>query len=55
MLKPLGSNLRDGVIFVRLAGRDTSQLHGIAIAKRAKQIGVNLLLKACCLLYSSNS
>jgi hypothetical protein len=33
MLEPLGSNLGNCVILVRLAGRDAGQLHWITVTK----------------------
>jgi hypothetical protein len=33
MLEPLRSDLRNGIIFMRLAGRDASELHGVTVAE----------------------
>lgn len=51
VLEPLGSDLGDGVILVRLASGNASKLHRIAIAQRAEKLRVNSLLKASSLLY----
>ncbi len=51
VLQPFGSDFRDGVVLLWLALRDSGQLQGVALTHGSEQVGVNVFLETCGLLY----
>lgn len=52
MLKPLGGNLRDSVVLLLGALGHTGEALRSAFAHGGEHVLVNVLLQACCLLYT---
>jgi hypothetical protein len=50
VLKPFGSNLRDRVVLVLLAGCDASEAGNFTFTHGLKQVVIDFLLQICCFL-----